>query len=329
MAGHVFVSYRSEDKAAAERVCQGLESRDIPCWMAPRNIPAGKEWATAIVEAIQAGSAFVIVLSSNSKNAKQISREAELADRQGIPIITFRIEDVEPPAGLMYFLGNIQWLDAFGGQFDSAVAQLVKLISTTPEPVKQTKTMREKSSGPELYVPTGETFGATPSRPTAASQTVAPVSYDAVPHTSFEKRKASTPWLAIGLIAALALILVLLGLLWRSHRAAEDAKDARAVAKRFLTERDSGDFDSAWSETSPDFRNSQTKAAWEKSFRAAMKQHGQPKDEFKVCKPNGGGFICEYAIKFADGANASQTLWLEKQPGGAWAIAHGAITMDR
>jgi len=125
MSRDVFISYRSEDKAAAERICACLERQSISCWIAPRDIPPGKEWATAIVEAIQSVRFFVVVLSSNSNNTKQIAREAELADRQGLRIITFRVENVDPPPALSFFLGNLQWLDGFGDQFDSAVARLV------------------------------------------------------------------------------------------------------------------------------------------------------------------------------------------------------------
>jgi len=132
MAHDVFLSYRSEDKAEAERLCSGLEGNGIPCWIAPRDIPIGTEWPAAIVAAIGACKIFVMVLSSHSKNAKQISREAELADKQGCQIITSRIEDVQPPPELTFFLGNIQWLDAFGGQFDAAVARLVRLIKKAP-----------------------------------------------------------------------------------------------------------------------------------------------------------------------------------------------------
>ncbi len=128
MARDVFISYRTEDKEAANRICAALERENVSCWIAPRDIPIGREWPTAIVEGLQSAKSFVLVLSSNSKNEHQISREAELADRQGLPIITLRIEDVQPPPGLLYFLGNIQWLDAFGGQFDSAVARLTEIV---------------------------------------------------------------------------------------------------------------------------------------------------------------------------------------------------------
>ncbi len=131
MARDVFISYRSEDKEWADKLCAGLEGQNISCWMAPRDIAAGREWAEAIVEALQQCKSFVLVLSSHSSNTKQISREAELADHQGLPIYTFRLENVEPPPGLLYFLGNLQWLDGFGDQFDSALARLADVICNT------------------------------------------------------------------------------------------------------------------------------------------------------------------------------------------------------
>ncbi len=128
MARDVFISHKNEDRVAAESICAALEREDISCWMAPRDVTAGQEWAAAIVEALQGSKTFVLLLSSNSKNARQIAREAELADRQKLPMITFRLENVEPPPELLYFVGNIQWLDGFGGHFDPAVKKLVEFV---------------------------------------------------------------------------------------------------------------------------------------------------------------------------------------------------------
>jgi hypothetical protein len=130
MSREAFISYRSEDMSAADRICASLERENISCWIAPRDIQPGKEWPTAIVEGIQSARVLVVVLSSNSRNARQIAREAELADKQGLTIITFRVENVDPPPALSYFLGNLQWLDGFGDQFDSAVARLVEVVQT-------------------------------------------------------------------------------------------------------------------------------------------------------------------------------------------------------
>jgi len=126
MSRDVFISYRSEDRAAAERICAGLERENISCWIAPRDIPPGGDWPSLIFEAIRSAKVFLIVLSSNSKNdAKQIAREAALADKQRLNFIVFRVENVEPPEALSFFLVNVQYLDGFGDQFDSALARLV------------------------------------------------------------------------------------------------------------------------------------------------------------------------------------------------------------
>ncbi len=320
MAGHIFVSYRSEDKDAAERICSGLERAGVPCWIAPRDIPAGSEWATAIVEAIQSCRAFVMVLSSNSKNAKQISREAELADRQGVPIITFRVEDVQPPTGLMYFLGNVQWLDGFGSQFDSALAQLVRLASAVPPTAKQTSTASDAPSAGDFRAETARGFAATASAPAKEAPTV-------VDEGSKKVDASATPWLKIGMIAALGVAVIAVGwLLHRPNVSPGDVNEARSVAKRFLSERDSGDFDAAWNEYSPVFRGSEKKAGWEKNIRTTFGPHGQPQTDFQVCKHDGGGFVCEYTLRFPDGATANQKLWLEKQGDSSWAIARGTIT---
>jgi hypothetical protein len=130
----VFISYKTEDGQAAERVCLALESQRISCWIAPRDIPPGQVWAAAIVEGVQRSKNVVLLLSSHSSEAKQISREAELADHQNIPIIIFRLEDVQPSKELLYFLGNLQWLDAFGGRFDSAVDRLAGTIRNSALP---------------------------------------------------------------------------------------------------------------------------------------------------------------------------------------------------
>jgi hypothetical protein len=129
----VFISYKSEDQEAADRLCTALESRNIACWIAHRDIPASAEWPIAIAEAIGASKVFVLVLSAHSIQEKQISREVELADKHQCQIVTFRIDNVEPPPALSYFLGDLQWQNAFGDQFDAAVARVLELVEKGPE----------------------------------------------------------------------------------------------------------------------------------------------------------------------------------------------------
>ena len=48
MAHDVFISYSSQDKAVADAVCATLERGKIRCWVAPRDVPAGKPYAATI-----------------------------------------------------------------------------------------------------------------------------------------------------------------------------------------------------------------------------------------------------------------------------------------
>jgi tetratricopeptide (TPR) repeat protein len=129
MGRDVFISYRHEDQAVADRVCVALERAHIDCWIAPRDVPPGEDWPTGIVEGIQQCHTFVLILSENCQHSRQIARELELADSHALRIVALRIQDVQPPPQLLFFLGNVQWLDAFDDRFDASMARLAEAMS--------------------------------------------------------------------------------------------------------------------------------------------------------------------------------------------------------
>jgi hypothetical protein len=293
MAHDVFISYRNEDKASADRLCNGLESQGIACWIAPRNIPGGTEWPAAIVEAIGACKVFVMVLSSHSINAKQISREAELADKNGCQIITFRLEDVQPPAGLSYFLGNIQWIDAFGDEFEAAVAKVAQIINKSPE---------------------------------AAARALPP----APPGRRI-------PWISVA--AVVGLVVLGAGLWFGLHRptlptpapiltptpvVADAMSQAKAVADRFLTEREAGQLDAAWAELTDNFQKKLDKSKWLKA-QAALTEHGHLTNKFEGCTLSGNGYFCGYLLTAKDGTDERSKLWLIRDQDGNWKISRSEL----
>jgi|SRR5208282_2510026 len=62
----VFISYSSEDKGIAFGVCRALEAGGLTCWLAPRDVMAGRPDSGQISEAIRRARVFVLVLSRNS-----------------------------------------------------------------------------------------------------------------------------------------------------------------------------------------------------------------------------------------------------------------------
>lgn len=124
MAHDVFVSYSAADRALALLVVEGLESRGIRCWVAPRDIPAGSEYGEEIVEAIKGCRILVLIFSAQANSSPHVRREVERAVSARRAILPFRVEDITPTGAMEYALGNTHWLDAFTRPLDPHLAAL-------------------------------------------------------------------------------------------------------------------------------------------------------------------------------------------------------------
>ncbi len=89
MTRDVFISYSYDDKAVADKVCQALETADIPCWIAPRDERSGETWASKIVRAIDESRIMVLILSASSNKSKDCTKEVAIAtsDDRMMPVI--------------------------------------------------------------------------------------------------------------------------------------------------------------------------------------------------------------------------------------------------
>ena len=112
MAKDVFISYSSIDSTAGETVCSILEQNGISCWIAPRDITPGLDFAEAIIDGIKSSKLFILVYTSNSNNSKQVIREVDRAVHFGLQVINLRLEDVPMSKQLDYYLSSVHWLDA-------------------------------------------------------------------------------------------------------------------------------------------------------------------------------------------------------------------------
>jgi hypothetical protein len=112
LAHDVFISYSSENKAVADAVCHRLEARGIRCWIAPRDVKGGREYAEAIIEAIHEARAMVLVFSSHANASADVRSEVQTAFNRGIVVVPLRIEEVQPSGSLEYYLAGRHWLDA-------------------------------------------------------------------------------------------------------------------------------------------------------------------------------------------------------------------------
>lgn len=109
----VFISYSIKDQKVVEGICGFLESRGVKCFVAYRDIPRGKVWASEIVEAIDQSKMMLIAFSEDFNMSAQVDREIELAAENGIPILTFKLSDSKFKGAKKYYLKNLNWIDAF------------------------------------------------------------------------------------------------------------------------------------------------------------------------------------------------------------------------
>ncbi len=128
MAFDVFISYSSDDKPTADAACAALEGAGIRCWIAPRDILPGRDYAESIIGAIEVAKLLVLILSRSANSSPQIKREVERAVNKGLPIIPMRIEDVMPSRTLEYFISSPHWLDAFPPPREKYFGRLIESV---------------------------------------------------------------------------------------------------------------------------------------------------------------------------------------------------------
>lgn len=133
MAHQVFISYANDkgagsnrDPQVAEEIYNVLKAKNIPCWMAPNDIPAGTKWDEAIIEAVKESKLVVLVFSSNANQSEWVKDEINLARNKKITIIPFRIENVTATGVLEIIMLRYQCIDAFHGQPQDYIDKLVK-----------------------------------------------------------------------------------------------------------------------------------------------------------------------------------------------------------
>lgn len=129
----VFISYASNDKDVADRVCNYLETNGVQCWIAPRNINAGGSYASQIVHAIRNCKILVLLASENTNVSGHVSNEVSLAFDNKKTIIPFKMENIVFSDDYLYYLGRQHWIEA---HLDMEQG-LSQLLSTVMEDMDQ------------------------------------------------------------------------------------------------------------------------------------------------------------------------------------------------
>lgn len=147
----VFISHSSKDAKIANAICNTLEANNMRCWLAPRDIRPGSDWAESINNAIENSKVMVLVFSENSNNSAQVAKELNLAINNKLVVLPFKIDDSTPTGSMKYYLSDTHWLDAINGDIKDEIKNLTDVLisvlsHTTPDTKNKDNTTSDQTS---------------------------------------------------------------------------------------------------------------------------------------------------------------------------------------
>lgn len=167
MEKRVFLSHSQKDKPIADFICSALESSEVGCWIAPRDIPYGNDWAGEITNAIEQCDLFVFILSQYSNASRQCPKEISIADNVGVPIICIKTDDSEMNPGLKYHLSMQQMMVVDAAKLAEEINSVVATVKDKLFGIAEFQPAKKKNSPSEntynvdeqLYAKFDELFG--------------------------------------------------------------------------------------------------------------------------------------------------------------------------
>jgi TolB-like protein/tetratricopeptide (TPR) repeat protein len=136
---HVFVSYASQDAAVANSIVGSLETHGLKCWMAPRDVKPGAQYADEIVGAINDAKVVVVVLSEHAIASPHVGKEIERASSKRRRIIALRTDNAQLTRAFEYFLSESQWIHVPALGMPAALNKLAEAVAhgvtSSAEPV--------------------------------------------------------------------------------------------------------------------------------------------------------------------------------------------------
>lgn len=112
---YIFISHSSVNAEIAEKVCNLLEENGHGCFLAPRDIRTGHEYAEEIIAGIERSDVVLLLLSKEANESPHVLREIERAVSKHITIMVYKLEEVKLSKSLEYFLMMHQWVNAKAG----------------------------------------------------------------------------------------------------------------------------------------------------------------------------------------------------------------------
>ena len=137
---HIFISYSRKDTNIVDKIASALKRAGFNLWLDRGNIEGGDLWDDCIAQAIIDSDIFVVALSPNAVESKNVIDEIVFACDEHKRIIPVYIKSVILPANLRLRLSRIQFIDMSnwnGARNHPELVKLIKSISLTHDAIRQ------------------------------------------------------------------------------------------------------------------------------------------------------------------------------------------------
>ena len=124
----VIISYASQDAGIANTLVENLEKHGIGCWIAPRDVTPGLQYADEIAAVINDATVLVLVLSEHTVASPHVGREVERAASKRRGIIVLRTDAALLTRSFEYFLSESQWIDVAALGVPAALTKLMQAV---------------------------------------------------------------------------------------------------------------------------------------------------------------------------------------------------------
>ena len=132
----VFISYSTMDAQIAENICSSIESKGSSCWIAPRDIVAGGDFNSQIINGIENAEVFLVIYSQNYAKSHFAKMELDHAFQNSKQILSVNIDGSDVEGDFNFLLGNAQWINE-STNINEGIENFKKISKPNSEPKKK------------------------------------------------------------------------------------------------------------------------------------------------------------------------------------------------
>ena len=153
----IFISYSTKNSREASFVCRKMEASGMRCWIAPRDLLPGTNFADNIEMALDNAKLLILILSRESVNSPWVEGEVNTAFSAGMPILVYQIDDVMPDGAFKIMIEKFPTLCTCGNiEKDAATLVYNAMVFTgrmaAPKGGFSTKTLsKTKGQRPSVH----------------------------------------------------------------------------------------------------------------------------------------------------------------------------------